>query len=262
MSRAQGIELEQSVIERLGFSSSEGMHKQLVNWGLPDWIVGDAPKSSEPDKSGRQGQTASEEPTELPPAHGAALLFYRALQKLNWAIGDLDNRKEYLQNGRFVAQEDTVRGVWPEMDVEDGTLTVPLGGRQTPLEPLPTLIAAYVLADEPLEPLLEKLNTRPEAVDKEQIRALIEGGKTPKGHVRGLKSVAGMIARGVRGGEIREGQTTGEFSTKVQNGVWYSQQLAQRGFTAKAISKRLKEVGFSPSEISQVRKLNKLPRPE
>jgi hypothetical protein len=262
MSQAQGIELEESFIESLGFGSVEAMHKQLTNWGLPDWITGDTPKSSEPDKPERCGQTASEEPTELPPAHGAALLFYQALQKLNRAIGDLDNRKEYLQNGRFVAQEDTARGDWPEMDIEDGTLTIPLGGQQTPLEPLPALIAAYILADEPLEPLLEKLNKRPETVDKEQTQALIEGKKTSKGHVRGLKSVAGLIARGVRGGEIRASRTTGEFPPKIQNGVWYSQQLAQQGFTAKVISDRLKEADFSPSEISQVRKLNKLPQPE
>ena len=110
-SQVEGIELTQHTIENLGFRSIEAMHKQLVNWGFPDWITGDAPKSSEPDKPERGGQTASEEPTELPPAHSAALLFYQALQKLNRAIGDLDNRKEYLQNGRFVAQEDTARGI-------------------------------------------------------------------------------------------------------------------------------------------------------
>jgi hypothetical protein len=142
------------------------------------------------------------------------------------------------------------------------TLTIPLGGQQTPLEPLPALVAAYFLADEPLEPLLEKLNKWSERVNKKQIRKLIEGEKTSGGHIRGLKSVAGLIARGVRGGEIRSGQDTGEFSTKIQNGVWYSQQLAQRGFTAEVISKRLREANFSPSEISQVRELNKLPGPE
>ena len=262
ISQGKGVEPEENILEELGFGSVEAMHKQLANWGLPDWIVGDAPKSSEPYNSGRRGETASEEPAELPPAHGAALLFYQALQKLNRAIGDLDNRKEYLQNRRFVAQEDTAQGNWPEMGIEDGTLIIPLGGQQTPLEPLPALIAAYILADEPLEPLLEKLNNRPETVDKEQIQALIEGKKTSKGHVRGLKSIAGLIARGVRGGEIRGGQTTGEFSTKIQNGVWYSQQLAQRGFTAKAISERLKEADFSSSEMSQIRNLNKLPYPE
>ncbi len=253
---------EEEIAKELEFGSVEAMHIQLANWGLPDWLSGATPKSSKPDKPTRRGQSTTEEPTELPPAHSAALLFNQALQKLNRAIGDLDKRKEYLQNGRFVAQEDTAQGDWPQKGIEDGTLTVPLGGQQMPLGPLPGLISAYILADEPLEPLLEKLNTRPETVDKEQIQALIEGKKTSKGHVRGLKSIAGLIARGVRGGEIRGGPTTGEFSTKIQNGAWYRQQLAQRGFTAQAISERLKEAGFSPDEIAQVRNLNNLPRPE
>jgi len=262
ISQVKGVEPEENVLEELGFGSVEAMHKQLANWGVPDWLAGGKPISREPDKPARRAQTASEEPAELPPAYDAASLFHRALKKLNRAIGDLENRKEYLQNGRFVAQEDVSQLAWPEMGIGDSTLTIPLGGQQTPLEPLPALIAVYVLADEPLEPLLKKLNKRPEAVDKEQIWALIEGEKTSKGHKRGLKSVAGLMARGVRGGEIRGGQTTGEFSTRIQNGVWYSHQLAQRGFTAAKISKRLREAGFSLSEISQVRKLNRLPRPE
>jgi hypothetical protein len=260
-SQVEGIELKQHTIENLGFHSIEVLHKQLVNWGFPDWITGDAPKSSEPDESVRRARTASGEPPELPSAYGAIQLFYEALKKLNRAIGDLENRKEYLQNGRFVAQEDVSQRSGPEMDVEK-TLKIPLGGQQMPLEPLPALIGAYFLADEPLEPLLEKLNKWPETVNKEQIRKLIEGEKTSKGHVRGLKSVVGLIARGVRGGEIRGGSTTGEFSTKIQDGVWYSHQLAQRGLTSAKISEQLREVGFSPSEISQVRKLNKLPGPE
>jgi hypothetical protein len=260
-SQVEGIELTQHTIENLGFRSTEAMHKQLVNWGFPDWITGDALKSSEPDESVRRAWTASEEPTELPPACGAIQLFYGALKKLHRAIGDLENRKEYLQNGRFVTQEDVTQRSGPEMDIEE-TLKIPLGGQQTPLEPLPALIAAYILADEPLEPLLEALNKRPETVDKEQMRKLIEGEKTSKGHKRGLKSVADLIARGVRGGKIRASRTTGEFSSKIQNGVWYSQQLAQSGFPAEVISKRLREANFSPSEISQVRELNKLPGPE
>jgi len=252
---------EEEIAKKLDFGSIEAMHKQLVNWDLPDWITGGAPISSEQDEQERRARTASEVPTELPPAYGAIQLFYGALKKLNRAIGDLENRKEYLQNGRFVALEHVSQRSGPEMDIEE-TLKIPLGGQQTPLEPLPALIAAYFLADEPLDPLLEKLNKRPEMVDKEQMRKLIEGEKTSNGHIRGLKSVADLIARGVRGGKIRASRTTGEFSTKIQNGVWYSQQLAQRGFTAEAISKRLREANFSPSEISQVRELNKLPGPE
>jgi hypothetical protein len=118
------------------------------------------------------------------------------------------------------------------------------------------------LADEPLEPLLEKLNRWPQSVDKEQIQRLIEGGKTSKGHMRGLKSIVGMIARGIRGGAIRPGQTTGEFSERIQNGVWYTRQLTQRELDPATISERLREANFTREEISQIQSLKKLPQPE
>ncbi len=181
--------------------------------------------------------------------------------KLDCAIGDLENRKEYLQDGRFIAHEDTGPVNLPEMGIENGTMSVPLGGRQMPLEPLPALVGAYFLAGEPLEPLLEKLNRRPEAVDKGQIQRLIEGEKVPNGHKRGLRSIAELIARGMRGGKIRGGQTTGEFSTRIQNGVWYSRQLADRGLATETISERLSEAGFTRDEISRIRSLNKVPKP-
>jgi|SRR5215212_2083216 len=148
---------EEEVAVKLKFGGVEAMRVQLANWGLPRWLIGEA-LGSESDKAEQRARTAREEPAELPSAYDALTLFYGALQKLNRAIGDLENRKEYLQNGRFVAHESTDPVGWPETGIEEETLTVPLGGRQTPLEPLPALIAAYVLADEPLEPLLEKLN--------------------------------------------------------------------------------------------------------
>jgi hypothetical protein len=259
--RYEGRKSDEEIAEQLRFDSAEDMRIQLNDWDVPAWLVGKAP-GSESDKTERRGMTATEEPTELPPAYDALPLFRRALERLNWAIGDLENRKEYLQNGRFVAHESTGPAYSPETGIEEGTLTIPLGGLQTPLEPLPALIGAYFLADEPLEPLLEKLNLWPQSVDKEQIQALIEGGKTTKGHKRGLKSVAGMIARGIRGGAIRSGPTTGEVAERIQNGVWYSRQLAQRGLNPATISERLREAGFTREEISQIRKLKKLPQPE
>jgi hypothetical protein len=71
-----------------------------------------------------------------------------------------------------------------------------------------------------------------------------------------------MIARGIRGGAIRSGPTTGEFSERIQNGVWYSRQLTQRGLDPATISERLREAGFTREGISQIRKLKKLPQPE
>jgi hypothetical protein len=253
---------EKEVAVKLHFGGVEAMHvQQLANWGLPRWLIGEA-LSSESDKTERRARTTREEPAELPPAYDARPLFYRALQKLNRAIADLENRKEYLQNGRFVAHESTDPVGWPETCIAEGTLTIPLGGQQTPLEPLPALIAAYVLAEEPLEPLLRKLNRTPQSVDKKQIQALIEGGKGPKGHRRGLKSIVGMIARGIRGGALRPGRTTGEFSERIQNGVWYSRQLTQRKLDSATISERLSEANFTREEISQIQSLKKLPQPE
>jgi hypothetical protein len=252
---------EQEVAEKLGFGGVEAMHVQLANWGLPRWLIGGAP-SSESDKSARRARTTREEPTELPPAYDALPLFHRALQKLDWAIGDLENRKEYLQNGRFVAHESTGPAYSPETGIEEGTLTIPLGGQQNPPEPLPALIGAYFLANEPIEPLLEKLSLWPQSADKEQIQRLIEGKKTPNGHRRGLKSIAGIIARGIRGAAVRSGPTTGEVSERIQNGVWYSRQLTQRGLDPATISERLREASFTREEISQIQSLKKLPQPE
>jgi hypothetical protein len=255
--RAKGLS-EDEVAEKARFNTVEDMYFRLKRWGL----LGLVPREEDVDKTERRAGTTREEPAELPPAYDARPLFYRALQKLNRAIADLENRKEYLQNGRFVAHESTDPVGWPETCIAEGTLTIPLGGQQTPLEPLPALIAAYVLAEEPLEPLLRKLNRTPQSVDKKQIQALIEGGKGPKGHRRGLKSIVGMIARGIRGGALRPGRTTGEFSERIQNGVWYSRQLTQRKLDSATISERLSEANFTREEISQIQSLKKLPQPE
>jgi hypothetical protein len=137
---------EEEVAVKLKFGSVEAMHVQFANWGLPPWLIGEVPRS-ESEKIERRARTTREEPVELPPAYDALPLFHRALQKLGWKIGDLENRKEYLQNGRFVAHESTGPAYSPETGIEEGTLTIPMGGQQTPLEPLPALIGAYFLAD-------------------------------------------------------------------------------------------------------------------
>jgi hypothetical protein len=256
-----GASLEQ-IARRLEYGSVEAMRTQFENWGLPTWIVGEAEAEEEQRENERRARTTNEKPVELPPAHNAAPLFHRALTKLGWAVGDLENRKEYLQNGRFVTQEAAGSMDWPEMGVEGGTVTLPLGAHQTPLDPLPALVATYILSGEPLEPLLQTLHLNPQTVDMGQVQSLIEGERTPSGHKRGLKSVAGMIARGVRGGKIRGGRTTGEFSPRVQNGVWYSRQLCERGVDHATISERLKEAGFTQTEISQIRSLSETPLPQ
>jgi hypothetical protein len=259
---------EEDIAKKLEFGSAEALHIQLRNWSLPG-LLPNTDATSQTDlghrtggKKPRSARTASEEPIELLPAYGARDLFHAALEKLGWSVIDLQNRREYLQDGRFVAQEDTSAGNSSESGIAGETLTVPLGASQVPREPLPALIAAYLLAEEPLEPLLEKLNCRPEAVDREQIRALIEGEKTPRGHKRGLKSIVGLIARGIRGGKIKPGRDTGEVTEHIQNGVWYSRQLSERNLPPETISARLREAGFTKDEIDNIRSLHKIPKPQ
>jgi hypothetical protein len=252
---------EEDIAEKLEFGSVEALHIQLRNWNLPG-LLPDANAASKVNsrypvgtKKTRRARTTSEAPLELLPAYGARDLFQGALEKLGWSVVDLCNRREFLQDGRFVAHEDT-GGIAGE------TLSVPLGVSQAPREPLPALVAAYLLANEPLEPLLEKLNCHPEAVDREQIRRLIEGEKTSKGHTRGLRSVANLIARGIRGGKIKSGPDTGEASERIQNGVWYSRQLSEQHLPPETISARLREAGFKKDEIDRIRGLHKIPKPQ
>jgi hypothetical protein len=191
------------------------------------------------------------------------MLFHRALERLGWAIGDLQDRKEYLQKGWFVAQDVYPSSTyWPEMGIEEGTFTAPKGGQQSPAEPLPTLIAVYILSGLPLDPLLEKLNRNPKAIDREQLRKLIEGEKTTKGHKPGLKGSARLIARAIRGAIVRPGATTGEFSERIQNAVWYAHQLEDQGATESTIRAELKRRGFKPQEISQIKSLRNIPYPD
>ncbi len=51
--RYKGRLSEDEIAAKLDFGSAEAMRIQLKNWGLPDWLTGDAPKSSEPDKPTR-----------------------------------------------------------------------------------------------------------------------------------------------------------------------------------------------------------------
>jgi hypothetical protein len=212
--------------------------------------------------SGRRALTAGAS-EELPLAAEAEMLFYGALKTLENAVADLHNRKEYLQDGRFLAQEVYPGGAyWPEKGIDNGTFTAPLGASQSPAEPLTTLIAVYILAGEPIEPLLRKLHLRPDTVDHTQLRRLIEGEKTKQGHKPGLKSRAGQVARIVRGGTLRPGANTGEFDERIQNGSWYRRQLVDRGWDHDSIVKELKRVGFTQSEISQIEELKNIPHPE
>jgi hypothetical protein len=63
------------------------------------------------------------------------------------------------------------------------TSKFPVGASRTPPYPLPALIAAYVLADRPLEPLLDALHRDPPLADREAIKKRAYARKTKGGTV-------------------------------------------------------------------------------
>jgi hypothetical protein len=249
-----GTEPSEAVLEGLNFGSVEAMRTQLRNWGAPDWITRGEPK----DESKRKARQGTGERVELPPAKEAIPLFKAALDELREAIEQLEGRKEYFQDGRFVVETHVQGHVYESGEWVEFKGAFAGGGKQSPPEPLATLIAVYVLAGLPLEPLLSTLNREPEEVDLDQLDLNIEGKRTSKGHTPGLKSRARQVARLIRVGNLPSGANTGEFSADQHEAAWRSLRLEEQGLTSKEIEQKLRKEGFDRQDVARLRKLGLL----
>ena len=169
-----------------------------------------------PNERQRRARSGAGEAEELPATAQAIPLFERAIKKLGDDLSDLKYRKEYIKNERFVAtqvypagtgrvkvgyskEQVTNQAAWEEWErlcakygkdpktTEEFTTAVDFysvkGASQSPPDPLTNLIAMYVLADRPLEPLLERLHPSPERVVRDQLKGLIYGRKVGNGYV-------------------------------------------------------------------------------
>jgi hypothetical protein len=264
---------EDEIARTVGFGSAEAMRLQLANWSLPEWLVGETSDSERPTSKRRRKARRGEGPRqELPPPAEAIPLFKQAFGVLNEEIDALENRKMYLQDERFVAVDEyhdpviwSRQGITDEdwknlcqkfgkdsdsdrFELWDARFVEPAGATQSPQEPVTKLIAIYVLAGLPLEPLLEKLHFAPETIDEAELRRHIEGekvkkrrnGKTSTQHISGLKTKASHVARLIYGGTLRPGPSTGELSPSEQNIVWYRQQRIREGIPDNQIYQELK----------------------
>ena len=260
---------EEDIANKLGFDSPTDLYRQIGQDDYPicsvcgTTDVSRSHCSPEREYKHRAGGGTSEA-EELPPAEAAAPLFHQALEKLSWAVVDLQHRHEYWHEGRFVAQEvysDPVLrdGEW----TDDATTNIPLGGTQYPADPLTTLVAVYALADLPLKPLVEKLHRAPESVDLDYLKAQIAGKKTKEGHKPGLRSKAEHLARLIRGAPapLKPGRDTGEFTEREQNAIWYMRDLEARGLDRSVIVQEMKKHGFSKEDIERFSNFKNLPPP-
>ena len=277
------------------------MYRQLDIWGLSGLLLPDkeeAPSTSRApgenrERRARRGQGEAKE--LLPPAN-ARPLFEQALLSLMGnlvlylmeSLDELERRKVHLQDERYVAEDEYrdpivwLRGRMPEnqwkdlcqkfgkdpdsdsFELWDTRFVEPVGATQSPQEPLTTLIAVYVLADLPLEPLLEALHFAPEAVDRTELRRHIEGEKTRKrgrdGKLRnhqipGLKTKAAHVAQVMSGKSVRRGPSTEELSPQEVNIVWYRQKRLREGIPDERIYHELKEKrGLTKSEYTRLKK--------
>lgn len=286
--QSKDLEPNHADLEKLNFGSVEAMRTQLGIWEVPDWVIEGSSAENE-----RKARSGTGQRQELPSPVGALPLFKQALQLLNEQADLLENREHYLQDGRFVAQNehrDPIIWIRPHgmsdqdwrvlcekfgqspntdrFDLWDSEFVEPVGAAQSPPEPLTTLIAVYVLAGLPLEPLLERLHFAPETVNSEELKRHIGGvkekkrGKNGKGktqHIPGLKTKAAQVARLIAGGTLQRGPSTGELSPEEQNIVWYRQQRERDGVPDATIFKELKEKrGLSKVEYQRLKRFRLL----
>ena len=223
---------DDEMAKKLGFSSAEYLYAQLGHWGLriPDWMR-DKATTKERRRKARRPRQGSGALLELPPARGAVGQISKALGKLSNSTKELEQRKEYEQDKRFVVKrevpltrvhkrDELPDSVWRELCAQHGKdptaaevveeaptiIEVPVGGSRIPPAPLPSLLAVYALSGEPLGALIDKLHPSAEEVDREAFsRALAEIQER-------LDLAAGQLALLMRGGEVKPGAPPGELS--------------------------------------------------
>jgi hypothetical protein len=110
---------------------------------------------------------------------------------------------------------------------------IAMGASPTPPAPLPELIAVYVLAGEPLEPLLEKLCLWPEDMDNAKLLEVVNK----------LKLYAAQLARLVRGGEVKQGPPAEGLSGTQLWAARHIQKWREQGMTDGDILELLHEHG-------------------
>jgi hypothetical protein len=265
---------EQIATRRLGFESAEHMYRQLKDWGWPDWAVYKEPPSPPQPKR----QPCQSGPTkDLPPASGATELFQEAIDLLTRTVEDLPHLTEVSHGGRFVGTyvyKDPVYfprksfsdEAWrklcelhdhdPEAKGIFDTNAVtrnPVGAAPAPLQPLVVLIAAYALADRPLEPLLEALHPNPSEADIKGINRVLYARKRKGGDDRdGLLRTAQQLATLVRGGKMGKGAPPPDLPAREHNAACHITWRRDQGWSDEEIYQGLRHRGFTKEDISRL----------
>jgi hypothetical protein len=249
------------IAEMLGAQSSLALYQQLASDGSPVCLeCGETPVTTATceacSKRRRQRARSSGDKEELPAAARAKDLLRQPVEGLITALEQLDDRVEHLQAGRFVAsyvsetEERTSNP--PALTIGPGKRYTLLGARRSPPEPLTTLIATYALLGYPLKPLVAALHPYPASVDLKDLEDRVNSSDD------GLRTVAGIVARQVRGGEVgKQGRGPRDVPPSDHSLWWWIREWSAEGVPDEIIKKRLERVGIKTSvaEIARVRNL-------
>jgi hypothetical protein len=272
---------EDQIAHDLDFGSPAALYRQLSQDGFPVCPeCGETPvkpnhcKKNEGRKQ-RRARRGTGQAIELPPAKSAENLFQAAIGEMERSLWTLDSRKEFYRDERFDTISDHpnastthYRDIFPpgeegeeewrklcERHGQDPSVDhffVPVapiatseGALQITPEPLPELIALYVLARKPLNQLLEALHPNPSEAEQERLDQAVEE----------LWHKAGQLATLVRGGKIRRGPSTGDLSPREQSAARFISKRLHEGVPEAEIYRLLREQEFSPSEIRRLKDL-------
>jgi hypothetical protein len=242
---------EEEVAKKAGFGSAMAMHIQLEKWNLPNPIVygtstvhvGEKRPEDKRKRAARRGTT---EVQHLPNAGGSVGLFAPVIARLDDLFSSLSALEEAYKDERFEAVERYQHAAITDDEVAPGNdVVLPLGAKQSPSRILTELIAAYVIADQPVDALVDALHPEPGNIDRAKL-----GEKVEK-----LQLLAGHVAKLVRGGTIRRGHHTEELSSREQEAVrFYANQL-HTGVAEEEIRRTLHKWGFKRSDIPRIKNL-------
>jgi hypothetical protein len=277
--RSEARYSEEEIAEKLGFGSVEAFRIQLGHWQLPEWIGSGghtarekvAQEKRQPSRRGRSSGQAE----EIPSGQAAAQLFDDAVGVLARAAEQLENLTQVSQGGRIVntyvytdpvyfSRESFSEEQWRKLcelhdhdpDAEGFlahglTTKTPAGASPTPSRSLVLLIAAYALADRPLELLVEALHPNASEADWDKIRSLSYARKRKGGPNRdGLLRTAEQLATAVCGGTVGRGAPPPDVSPMEQALAYRITERREAGVPDETIYDDMRHVGLTKQELT------------
>jgi hypothetical protein len=265
--RGQGWE-DEDIVNKARFESVEDMYFRLKRWGLtgllPPERQEELPKPTAFGAESKQRPRGSGPSEEVPDASGAVDLFDEMLDVLRGTVRLVEDLSLGYQGKRFAGMY-TFEGDltfprssysvqrWQELCRQHGqnpnvesfsisgvTSNYPTEAGPYPPRELVMLIAAYALADRPMEPLLKVLYPEHSKADIEEINKLLYETKFAGGSQNGLLRTAQQFAAAVYGRKVGRGSPPEQ----------PARESAREHLLACHITER-REAGLTDEEIRQ-----------